>query len=122
MVNSDERLRILKMVEEGRLSADEAARLLAALRKGEQRREVTSEGGARWLRLRVTRMGGGEEINVTLPMSVVRLGLKYGARFVPDLEGIPAQDLLEALRTGLEGKLVDVTDAAEGRRVEVYLE
>jgi len=72
MVTSEERLKILKMIDEGKISADEGAKLLAAL--GESRKTArkppvsTRLGGARWLRVRVTDMVTGKaKATVNLP-------------------------------------------------------
>ena len=124
MATPDERMRILKMLEEGKLSAEEAARLLKALGKPRpERRTVPPGGEARWLRVRVTDLKSGRtSVNVNLPMSLVNVGLKLGAQFVPDTEGIDFRQVQEALRAGLTGKIVDVEDVDEGQRVEIYVE
>jgi hypothetical protein len=38
------------------------------------------------------------------------------------MEGLATEDIVQAMRSGLHGKLLDMTDEKEGRRVEVYLE
>jgi hypothetical protein len=55
-------------------------------------------------------------------MGLVNVGLKMGARFVPNVEGIHAEELAEALRQGMTGKIMDILDEEEGQRVEVYVE
>ncbi len=123
MTTSEERLKILRMVEEGKISAEEGARLLAALSKGERRRPPTSPGEGRWLRVRVTDLKSGKaSVNVNLPVGLVNVGLRMGARFVPEMEGLNVQELDEALRQGLTGKIIDLVDEEEGQRVEVYVE
>ena len=124
MATPDERMKILKMLEEGKLSAEEAARLLKALGKTKpERRSQPAGGGAKWLRVRVTDLKSGRPtVNVNLPMSLVSVGLKLGAQFVPDTEGIDFRQVQEALRAGLTGKIVDVEDIEEGQRVEIYVE
>ena len=60
MATTEERLKILKMIEEGKVSAEEGAKLLAALASAK-----TSAGGglsasgAKWLRVRVTDVKNG---------------------------------------------------------------
>lgn len=128
MTSSGERMKILRLVEEKKISAEEAARLLAALGKGERRRGPgegprPTGGGARWIRIKVSPLHGpGDAIDVHLPVELVHVGLRLGARFIPDMAGLQTEDLMQALRSGLQGKLIDVTDDREGRRVEVYLE
>jgi hypothetical protein len=124
MATTDERMKILKMLEEGKLSAEEAARLLKALGKPKAERRAPPPGSEpKWLRVRVTDMKSGRaSVNVNLPMSLVNVGLKLGAQFVPDTEGIDFRQVQEALRAGLTGKIVDVEDVDEGQRVEIYVE
>ena len=57
MASSEERMKILKMIEEGKLSAEEGTKLLAALsdkRMSAPPRPPGLPGGPRWLRIRVT--------------------------------------------------------------------
>lgn len=123
MTTSNERLKILKMIEEDKITAEEGARLLKVLGKQERKRAAapTSESG--WLRVHVTDLDSGKtSVNVNVPMRLVNVGLRLGARFVPDMEGLDVEELAEALRQGLTGKIIDVIDEDEGQRVEVYVE
>jgi hypothetical protein len=123
MATSDERLKILKMVEEGKISPEEAACLLSALTKAERKRAAASPGEGRWLRVRVTDMDSGKTaVNVNLPVSLVNVGLRMGARFVPEMEGVSMTELDDAIRKGLTGKIIDILDEEERQRVEVYVE
>lgn len=123
MASSEERLKILKMVEEGKISPEEAARLLAAVSKAERRRASTSTTEGRWLRVRVTDMDSGKvAVNVNLPVGLVNVGLRMGARFVPEMEGVSMNELEEAIRRGVTGKIIDIVDEQERQRVEVYVE
>lgn len=123
MVTSEERIKILKMVEDGKISAEEAANLLKALGKQERRRTPLAEGDARWLRVRITDLDSDKaSVNVNLPINIVNVGLKMGARFIPEFEGLDLEELGEALRQGLTGKIVDVVDEEDRQRVEVYIE
>jgi hypothetical protein len=123
MATSEERLKILKMVQEGKISPEEAARLLSALAKAERKRAAASPGEGRWLRVRVTDVDSGKTtVNVNLPVSLVNVGLRMGARFVPEMEGVSMTELDDAIRKGLTGKIIDIVDEAERQRVEVYVE
>ena len=123
MASSEERLKIVKMVEEGKISPEEAARLLAAVTKAERKRASTVSAEGRWLRVRVTDMDSGKTaVNVNLPVSLVNVGLRMGARFVPEMEGVSMTELDEAIRRGVTGKIIDIVDEHERQRVEVYVE
>ncbi len=121
MTTTEERLKILKMVEEGKITAEEAARLLKAL--SAPRRKEGGSSGARWMRVRVTDVRTGKvKALVQIPFSLVDAGLKIGAHFAPEISGIETNILTEALRSGETGKLVDVLDEEEGERVEIFIE
>ncbi len=122
-----ERLRILKMLEEGKISADEAARLLDALQaqaaSDEKGPSPTASSGPRWLRIRIAD-GDGSRVNVDVPVKLLNLPFKLlGSR----LTGRAEQDealwaaLREAVAKGDVGKIVDIKDN-DGSVVEIYLE
>lgn len=124
MATPDERMKILRMLEEGKLSAEEAARLLRALSKSKaEGRPASSTDSAKWLRVRVTDLEGERtSVNVNLPISLVNVGLRLGSQWIPEVESIDLDEVSEALKAGLTGKIVDVVDAEEGQRVEIYIE
>jgi len=49
-------------------------------------------------------------------------GLKIGAHFAPEVEGVDLTQIMEAVRSGVTGKLVDVIDDEDGEHVEIYVE
>jgi hypothetical protein len=117
MASDDERLQILRMIEGGQITPEEAAKLLDAL--GEPRK---GEGSPRWFRIRVTDLNTGKsKVNINLPLKLLEVGTKLGAKFAApadlDIEGI-----VQAIRAGAEGKIVDVEDEEGGERVEIYVE
>ncbi len=127
MANVEERMKILKMIEEGKISADEGAKLLAALsesRKGIPMPPNPPMGGAaRWLRIRVTDTNTGRsKASVQIPLALVDAGMKIGAHFAPEVEGVDMSNVLEALRMGVTGKIIDVVDEEDGEHVEIYVE
>jgi len=122
MARNEERMQILKMLEAGQITAEEAGKLLEAL-KTSTSGEPETGGQANWLRVRVTDMRTGRsKVNVNIPMGLVNLGLKIGARFAPDIEDFDAEEVIEAIRGGVQGRIVDVEDEEEGERVEIFVE
>ncbi len=126
MASSEERMKILKMIEEGKLSAEEGTKLLAAL---SQKRMPTlprapgMPGAPRWLRIRVTDVRSGRsKASVQIPLALVDAGMKIGAHFAPEVEGVDMSNVMEALRSGVTGKIIDVTDEEDGEHVEIYVE
>lgn len=126
MGTAEERMRILKMLEEGTITADEAAKLLQALSTGSRAspggRSVTGRE-PRWLRVRVTDMNTNQvKVSVNVPMGLVRTGIKMGARFVPTDADFDYQELIDAIQSGESGKIVEVTDNEQGEKVEIWAE
>jgi len=120
-------MKILKLIEDGKITAEEGAKLLAALADSRRAQAsppgASAAGGARWFRVRVTDTATGKtKVSVNLPMSLVNVGLKMSARFAPELDHDQMNAIAEALKTGLLGKVVDVIDEQDGEHVEVFIE
>lgn len=128
MANVEERMKILKLIEEGKISAEEGAKLLSALsdsRRGVPAppRSPSAPGGARMLRVRVTdTRTGRSKASVQIPLALVDAGLKIGAHFAPEVQGVDMSNVMEALRMGITGKIIDVTDEEDGEHVEIFVE
>jgi hypothetical protein len=123
--SKEERAQILQMINEGKISAEEGARLLSAIAShgGPGRTERTSEAlRDRWLRVRVFNTATGKpKVNFSLPMGLVSVGLKLGAQFVPELVDIE-DELMAAAGEGTRGKILEVEDPDDDERVEVFIE
>jgi len=123
---SEERARILQMVSENKIDAQEAARLLAAMNtsaEADVEPQPARTGSARWFRVRVTDLATGRnKVNVNLPLSLVKVGLRMGAHFAPEVEELDWDDLMTAIQDGASGKLVEVEDMEDGEKVEVYVD
>ena len=127
MATTEERLKILKMVEDGKISAEDAAKLLAALNEGRKNAPPpaagASGGEARWFRVRISELSSGKTTTtVNIPLGLVNAGIKMGARFVPSWDSGQMEAVTEALRSGASGKIIDVTDEDKGERVEIFVE
>ena len=123
MATTEERMKILKMIEEGKLNAEEGAKLLAALASANRPLGGLSASGAKWLRVRVTEVNTGRsKATVQIPISLMEAGMKIGAHFAPEIDGVNMDQLMEALRTGVTGKIIDVTDDEDGEHVEIFVE
>jgi hypothetical protein len=124
MATADERMRILRMIQEGKITADEGARLLAALRESRKEpRPVPTVGRSNkgWLRVRVTDMVTGKaKVTVNLPLGLVDAGMNIASQYAPDVN---FNEIAEAIRNGqMEGKIVDVIDEEDGEHIEVYID
>lgn len=124
MATNEERMKILKMIDEGKITAEEGARLLATLgesRKTARKATLRSEvGGRRWLRIRVSdRITGNAKATVNLPLGLVDAGFNIASKYAPD---IAFDELIEAINEGAEGKIIDVVDEEDNEHVEIYIE
>ena len=127
MATTEERLQILKMIEAGTISAAEGAELLRALDqktdRGQSLEPLRGASAPRWLRVRVTdTKTGRNKVNVNIPMGLVNVGMKMGARFAPEIEGAQLDSLMEAIKAGQQGKVIDVYDEEDGEHVEIFVE
>ncbi len=139
MATVEERMKILTLVQEGKISAEDAAQLLEALGSNSPKRPMGAAAPnraqqppeeppvpgrkPRFLRVRVTDMDSGRpRVNVRLPISMVSVGIKMGSKFAPQIEGMDTQQLMSIIESGEIGQIVDVFDEEDGEHVEVYLE
>jgi hypothetical protein len=132
MSTAEERLKILNMIAEGKITAEDGAQLLNALKDAGRRSSpgpgaspgpgFATGGEARYLRVLVSGVDGRQKVNVNIPMNLVSVGLRMGARFAPEMDGFDYEDIVEAIRSGARGKIIDVTDDDSGEHVEIYVE
>lgn len=128
MALSEERRKVLQMVEEGKLSPEDGARLLTALGQADTEPEdiapsASTAAGAgmsgRQFRVRVTNMATGKQkVTVNIPLGLVEFGL----RFVPENDKFDPEMMRQAIREGLTGRIVEVFDEEKGDRVEIFIE
>jgi len=130
MTSVEERMKILKMIEEGKISAEDGAKLLKALSessRGPSEPGMPGQpgrpGASRFLRIRVTDVNSGRsKASVQIPLALVDAGMKIGAHFAPEVEGVDMSNVMDAMRSGVTGKIIDVVDDEDGEHVEIYIE
>lgn len=120
----DEKMQILKMIEEGKISSDEGFNLIETL-ENTQDNPLVEGNNAKWIKIRVIDPDDDTKVNVTIPVSLIDLGLKIANKVSPDLKvsGIDEKDLkeiFEAIKNGASGKLVDIE--SDGQKVEITVE
>jgi hypothetical protein len=125
MTTTEERLRVLKMIEEGKITAQQGAQLLEAMKGGSRQKEKevppARSKQPRRLRIRVTDLDTGQhKVNINMPWGLVSVGAKMGARFAP--QDIDIDELMTALESGTEGQIIDVVDEEDNERVEIFVE
>ncbi len=137
----EEKMRILKMVEEGKISAEQAVGLLDALTQAVPAEAPADAPAGNWVEPVSAPDGGyddkmlrvvvdtpeGDKVNVQLPVKIVRQMLKVTGKLPIQWEGSEKVDL-EALTTAILecidnetlGTIVDVS-ASDGSTVKVYI-
>lgn len=126
MASSEERIKILQMIQDGKISPEDGTKLLEALNRSAGARPAATgrtpapgEEG-RYLRVRVTDMDTGKaKVSVNLPLSLVDAGVSIASNFVP---AVAHADIMGAIRSGALGKVVDVEDEEARQHVEIFIE
>lgn len=125
MATTEERMKILQMIQDGKVSAEDGAKLLAALAENNSRRSqaMSRNTDGRCMRVRVTDMHSGKtKVSVNLPLSLVDAGLNIASNFVPDIGGNSMEEVSEAIRHGITGLVLDVEDNEDGEHIQVFIE
>ncbi|MCI9598583.1 MAG: hypothetical protein HFE75_15140 [Firmicutes bacterium] len=122
----DEKLRILKMIEEGTITAEQAAELMSALGT-EQEIGLPSTYDKKMLRI-IVDGGNGDKVNVQFPVGAVKRILNAtGSLPIGDhtLEGVDFAAMMDAISECLddeiEGDFVNVK-AADGTVIRVFVD
>jgi hypothetical protein len=129
-MSEDERMMILKLLKDGKITADEAAKLLETIERTDPKKKtkVVDEpeifkGSGKFFRVKITDATNGKvRANIRIPLSVMGAGAKFGAHFAPQIEGIESEELMRAIRDGEVGKILDVFDDEDNEHVEIYIE
>jgi len=126
-MNTEERRKILDMVVEGQITADEAEKLMAAADKA----EIGETGGDHSNRFLIIKVQQGEKtnVNVRLPIGLARIAKMFIPKNI-DINGEPINvdidEILRLVETEVTGNIVEVhqVDDETGDRtdVEIYLE
>lgn len=114
---SDERLQILHMVQEGKISPEDAGKLLDAL---EQPRQAA--GGPKPTHIRVQVNDGGRtmKFSVGIKMATWLLGLPWILDFGGGKQNLDKEVLMEAITHGRVGKVFEATEGKQ--QVEIWLD
>lgn len=139
---NQERIKILQLLEEGKITSADAIELFATLENendDNQKLPAASSINRRSLKVRVD--GDKTKVNVNIPLNLIRVATQIagvGMQLIPDeahnqmkkqgidLTKIDFDELMQIIDQGLtDGRLVDIEteDEAEGKmKVEVYVE
>ncbi|MBS3787217.1 hypothetical protein KGY79_03340 [Candidatus Bipolaricaulota bacterium] len=123
---TDERKKILKMLDEGKIDVEEANELLSSLEDSQPEVEIENEvptvKEASFLKILVIE-NGKEKVNITFPIGLA----KFLKSIVPEKaqsklteKGVDLEKVISEIEKGtFDGKLVDIEDGDS--RVEIRL-
>lgn len=128
-MNNEEQIKIMKMVQDGKISAEEGLDLLDLLsskRSDPNKQEPVRPAGAvqpQWCRIRISDVDTGKvKVNVRLPLGLVNAGMKMGAKISSGMDEINFSEIIKAARSNEIGRLVDVYDDESREHTEIFLE
>ena len=119
----NERNRILGMVESGQLTAAQAAEFLDTLMPISE--QPISQSENRTVRIWLTDMSTNRSkmnVTATLPVYLVSTSLRLLACLLSQLNESTMQHVIRAFEKGTTGRLIDLQDLEEGKRIEIFVE
>ena len=127
---SQERLQVLRMIDEGKITAEEGFQLLQvlALVKAEPTRAQPNSHSFEILKGKLVRLqimdldSGRSKATASLPLQLLEVGLRVATHYAPGLKDLNPDSLLDALAEGAEGRIIEVVDEEKRVRVEVLIE
>ena len=123
-MTTPEKMKILQMLQDGKIKAEEAAALLEAIEEGSAEAPASAPG--KLLKVKVSEKDSGAvKVNIGVPLGF--------ARFLKDLipsserariesQGVDLDAVFANLDSGVKGKLVDVEDVRDGHLIEIWIE
>ncbi len=120
---TDERNHILNMIESGQITAAQAAQLLDTLVSEPEQFEGQMQN--RTMRIWMTDMTTNRRnmnVTATMPVYLISMSLRLLARLVSQLNDGTIQNVIRAIEKGTTGRILDLQDLEEGKRLEIYVE
>lgn len=121
--STNERDRILSMIETGQITALQAAQLLDTILPEYEQSSGQIEN--RTVRIWMTDMSTNRRkmnMTATIPVYLVSMSLRLLARLLSQLNDGTLQHMIRAIERGTTGRLLDLQDLEEGKRLEIFVE
>lgn len=123
----EEIAKIIRMVEEGKVSSEEASELINALKEDEHAENQGKQYMGKKLKIRIS-SEKKEKVKVNIPIRLVKWVLKTGhsiASSIPEAKAyaddIDMNVVMQAIDNGIDGKIMDL-DTEEGDNIAIYIE
>jgi len=118
----EDRVKILKMLQDGQISADEAEKLLAAL-NSEEKTPVKTSSSRKFLRILIE-SSDGDNVNVNIPLSLAEVAMNFIPEDVHmELEenDINLEMIIRAIEEDAEGEIVNI-NSSDGDIVRIVID
>lgn len=121
---NEEVMKVLKMLEEGKIDAEKAEELIEVLYTSKDNVPAVINSD-KMLKIRVDSQNG-DNVNINVPVKFIKT-IGGAIKRIPKVDGIEGmedidiQAILEAVGDGLDGKIVDVK-SEKGDNVEIVVE
>ncbi|MDO9555189.1 MAG: hypothetical protein Q7J40_01225, partial [Atribacterota bacterium] len=121
--------KVVEMLEEKKITSEEATELLDALRESKKaEEEIPPTKRKRFLKIHVTK-GDKPQVNVTLPFGLINWGLNIASKMGKNTVDIGGEEIpidMDELNKAMNdpefiGKIVDVVDEEKGEHVEIEI-
>jgi hypothetical protein len=124
-MENEERLQILNMIANNKVTASDGVQLLEALGEVNPIKPLAvkshSEGG--WLKIIITDLVTGNiKTTVNIPLRLVEWGFGISSRYTDELRNVDMTELYALLDSDLHGKILEVIDEEDGEKVEIFVE
>ncbi len=122
---SDDRLRILEMIANKQITAQEGAELLKAVDQADKEVKLQPKKNAfKMFRIKVL-SSDGDKVNVQIPIEFAKVALQSGKGFMKmdklDEFELDFDAILGMIDSGMLGKIVDI-ESANGDIVEIVID
>ena len=120
----EEVMRILKMVEDGKISSEKGAELIEAIGANKSEQQLANAYKDKMLKIRINDEDDKVEVNLPIKFvkaaggSILKMSMMNKGK---SMEGVDMQAILDAIDNSIEGKIVDVK-GSDGEIVEIYIE
>lgn len=122
---SEDALKILKMIENGTINADEGMKLLDAIGASDKKKQTTNKKALKSIRIYVEDERRNNPVDIKLPLGVFKAGVKIGEKFSPELQGameeINYDEILQSIDEGATGEIMNVK-THDGHTIKIYFE
>lgn len=126
---SQEKLKILEMIQNKTITAQEGADLLNAVER-DKKEPIKTKQAFKMFRIKIL-SNDGDKVNVSIPLEFAKMALsgsKSGGKQFMKLDKLKDMDIdldfdqiLDLIESGTDGKIVDI-ESADGDIVKIFVE